>query len=213
MDAKNTHRLGRRALLAATLGGVAAAASALAAPAKVLGADGDPVRIGQHNVGTHVTRITCNEDVQALLAQSGVGHGIEGTTDAPAARAGVVGLAYHAGCAGVVGANDASLCAGSLGSGTTGVRATQGNGTLALDVQGKAHFSRSGVAAIASGKRFVQVDVEGLTANSFALATLQQYRANLWVQSITVSASSASIYIYVSGYAAEATRVAWTVFD
>jgi hypothetical protein len=51
---------------------------------------------------------------------------------------------------------------------------------------------------IPTGQRFVKVPLDGITADSFALATLQQCRANLWVQSITVSASSAAIYIYVS---------------
>ena len=213
MEGKNTVRLGRRAMLAATLGGVAAAAGALAAPGKVLGADGDPLRIGQENSGAHRTRLQCTDETMAFLAQGTAGHGVEGTTNAGSGRAGVYGLAYQPGSTGVVGLNDASLTGGSLGSGTAGVRAAQGNGALALEVMGKAHFSRSGKATIQSGKRFVQIGVDGLTDSSFALATLLQLRDNLWVQSITVSASSAAIYIYTNRKAPADTRVAWAVFD
>jgi len=214
MEAKDTTRLGRRAMLAATLGGVAAAAGALASPARVLGADGEPVLMGRPNVWTLPTGIICSGEQTALAVQSaGGGHGVQAQTLAPMNRFGVLGTATQAGSGGVGGVNNASHSQGNLATGHAGVEAIQGNAALALDVFGKAHFHRSGVATIQSGKRFVQVDVEGLTGNSFALATLQQYRANLWVQSITVSASTAAIYIYVSRYAPSATNVAWTVFD
>jgi hypothetical protein len=212
MEARNTVRLGRRAMLAATLGGVAAAAGALASPTKVLAANGDPVLVGGNHTGSNRTALTCTADNTGLLIQSN-GHGVQGTTNGPTNRFGVYGVAFQAGSAGVSGLNSASGCGGALGTGYAGVVAGQGGAALALDVQGKARFSRSGVATIPAGQRFVQVDVEGLTASSFAVATLQQYRANLWVQSITVSASSASIYIYVSQRAPQATRVAWMVFE
>lgn len=213
MDAKNTVRLGRRAMLAATLGGVAAAAGALAAPARVLGADGDELRIGQPNLGTRRTSLACGEGDIGLLVSAAAGHGVQGMTDSAANRAGVNGVASAGGSAGVRGINTATDSAGALGVGGAGVRALQGTVGVALSVLGKAHFSRSGVATIPAGQRFVKVNISGLTDYSFALATLQQYRQNLWVQSITVSAGSAAIYIYVSQYAPSNTRVAWTVFD
>ena len=212
MEAKDTTRLGRRTVLAATLGGVAAAAGALAAPTRVLGANGDPVLIGQNNTGTLPTQFTCTGGVSAIAGGADAGHGVSGFTNAPSNRAGLYGIANQAGSSGVGALNNASHSQGNLATGHAGVEAIQGGAPLALDVFGSAHFHQSGVAIVSSGKRFVQVDVEGLTGNSFALATLQQYRADLWVQSITVSVSTGAIYIYVSRYAPSATRVAWMVF-
>jgi len=213
MEAKNTARLGRRAMLAATLGGVAAAASALASPGKVLAADGDPLRVGMPNIATHRTSLACSEGDIGLFVSAAAGNGIEGLTDSAANRAGLFGVASAAPSAGVLGVNTATSATGALGMGVAGVRAMQGTAGVALSVLGKAHFSRSGVATVPAGQRFVKVNLPALSEYSFALATLQQYRADLWVQSITVSAGSGAIYIYVSQRAPSDTRVAWVVFD
>jgi hypothetical protein len=64
----------RRAILAATLGGAAAAvASALGRPAAALAADGDPVVVGQSSSGTQTTTITGTVDPVVTVSSTGAG--------------------------------------------------------------------------------------------------------------------------------------------
>jgi hypothetical protein len=55
----------------------------------------------------------------------------------------------------------------------TGVSANSTNGT-ALRVNGKATFSRSGIATVAAGTSSVNVSLPGMTASSLVIATAQQ---------------------------------------
>jgi hypothetical protein len=62
-----------------------------------------------------------------------------------------------------------------------GVKAVATTG-LALDVAGKAHFSRSGKATIAANKTYVDVTVPGgLTGTPLVFAMLQYARTGVWV--------------------------------
>jgi hypothetical protein len=211
MEAKDTARLGRRAILTAGAAGVAAvAAGALAAPARVAGANGDNVKVGQLQSGTAMTKIEAH-GANCFEGWSDSGDGVRGFTHG-ITKSGVYGWTDILGGYGVFG-RGADNSQGVLGGPVAGVQAYQGGAPLALSVIGKAFFSRSGVATIAKGKRWVKVGLTDITPLSFAIAALQQYRANLWVQSITVSASSQAIYIYVSRSAPADTRVAWMVLD
>lgn len=91
----------------------------------------------------------------------------------------------------------------------TGV-AVAGN-AAALDVKGRATFSRSGVVTF--GGTFAVVDVPGgLTATSHALAMLQTNSGTLAVRAVVPAPSTGKITIYLTGNAASSVTVAWFVF-
>jgi hypothetical protein len=58
---------------------------------------------------------------------------------------------------------------------------TQGT---ALEVVGKAKFSRSGKTYLLAGHSYKDVSIAGVTSASYALATLQTNRAGVYVQSV-----------------------------
>lgn len=105
--------LGRRALLAAGAAGVAAAAAqAIATPAKVLGADHDPLKIGEVNEGNTVT-VLKSATADVFQAQSSVGDALVGWSTAAAKS----GLYAHSGAPtgyGVAARNDTTLNIGNL---------------------------------------------------------------------------------------------------
>lgn len=114
MEGNGRTRLGRRALLAAGAAGVAAvAAQAVAAPGKVLAANGDPVTVGGTFSGTATTTIASTAS-DGLQGASGVGHGVFGSSTA-ANRSGVFGYNTNADGQGVRGENSGSLNRGWLG--------------------------------------------------------------------------------------------------
>ena len=113
--------------------------------------------------------------------------------------AGVLGKAT-AGGAGVIGSSVSG----------TGVRAITVSG-LALDVEGKAHFRRSGIATVQKGHTEVTVNLAGVTAHSLVLATLRNH-----VGSVVLSAaipSAGSFKIHLSGAPSSSVKVSWLVLD
>lgn len=101
-----------------------------------------------------------------------------------------------------------------------GVYATSPNGAalrkqsahgLALHVEGKAKFSHSGVATVASGHTSVTVSVPGITASDIVLATIQQPHPGLAVAG--AHASSGSLTITLTGSAESSVRVGWLVLS
>lgn len=105
---------------------------------------------------------------------------------------------------------------GIRGEATTGigVKAVATSGA-ALDVAGRAVFSRSGRASLPANAKFVDVTVPGgLTANANVLATLQIKRAKVHVLAARPNQPSAGkVRIYVSDVASttESTPIAWFV--
>jgi hypothetical protein len=110
---------------------------------------------------------------------------------------------------------------GVEGSGTTGVfgvaASQHGVGVLAqntgggpaLMVEGAAAFSRSGVAAVPSGKSQVTHSLT-LTSASFVLATIQGNVTGLYVQGVTIATGSpGSFTIHLSKAVTSKTNVAW----
>jgi hypothetical protein len=75
----------------------------------------------------------------------------------------------------------------------TGVWATSPNGT-ALQVNGKAKFSRSGIATVAAGATSLNVSVTGMTASSMVIATAQQ-NGNVSVKAAVPSAGSFKLWL------------------
>ena len=195
----------RRALLAAAAGAAAATlVSAIERPASVrAGTDGDVV-LGDFNETTKTTEISNSSggdgfrgtsggngaaDGVVGLSSTGVGvfggsrNGATGTTHRN--QIGVRGWASHeAGTSiGVLGDSYAGIgVKGESGSGT-GVLATSTTGT-ALDVVGKAKFSRSGKVKMAKGATSYTKTVAGVTTSSLIFAVLQSYRSGTYVAAV-----------------------------
>ncbi|HEX2221958.1 MAG TPA: hypothetical protein VHK06_05485 [Candidatus Limnocylindria bacterium] len=95
----------------------------------------------------------------------------------------------------------------------TGVRAYAGQPAgLALRVSGRAAFDRSGRATIATNASSVTVTPPNFyaTSSTFVLATLQQNRAGVHVQSVVVTTGSAGRFtIHLNKPVPAATSVAW----
>jgi hypothetical protein len=95
----------------------------------------------------------------------------------------------------------------------TGVLAENHFGGHALQVDGVAAFSRSGVATVAAHKSSVTEKL-GLRASSFVLATIQGNVAGVYVQGVTVAPGSPGKFtIHLSKAVPVKTKVAWLVVN
>jgi hypothetical protein len=162
-------------------------AGALLVPSGAAATQGQPVLAGQGNTATDTTivenskpagigMIVTGEDIAlAGNADADGGTGVFGNSsfdtgigvegDQSGSGSGVFGHATGAG----VGVNGQSTSG-------TGVYAQSSNGR-ALDVVGKARFSRSGVITIVAGTSSRTVQLAGVTKASMVLATAQQVTA------------------------------------
>jgi hypothetical protein len=82
---------------------------------------------------------------------------------------------------------------------------------LALHVQGKAKFSHSGVATIASGHKSVTVNLPGVTASNIVLATIQNPQDGISMAG--AQAGSGSFTIMLNKSSASSVKVGWMVLD
>ena len=93
------------------------------------------------------------------------------------------------------------------------------NDSWALEVEGKAFFSRSGRAEIAAGRSWVRVRVPGsLGRSSFAIATLNTNRPGVWVRTVVVNWTESlperdDITIILNKPTPQKARCAWMVFN
>jgi len=234
MDPQATKGLGRRALLAAGAAGVVAvAARAVTAPAEALAADGDPLKIGQTNVGSGETQLVANGSTAFRVGAGGDGNSaIEGShsdghttfglggkwisvyaVGLGAGATGIVASADNADGIAVLAGNSANLTVATLGT-NTGVWAMAPSNLLALMVEGRTAFSRSGVLTVAKGRSSAtKTGLAPLTAKSYVLATLQQYRSGLSIAAAVPNVAAGSITIYLNKAAPSATKVAWFVLE
>jgi hypothetical protein len=85
----------------------------------------------------------------------------------------------------------------------------------ALDVQGTARFSRSGIAVIRAGQKEVTVRGVLLTPASIVLATLQQYRSGsgIALRAAIPNPATSSVRIRLTGNAPEDTKVGWFIVN
>jgi hypothetical protein len=104
---------------------------------------------------------------------------------------------------------------GSSDSGV-GVVAVSKSGK-ALDVVGKAMFSRSGRVRIAAGKRSVDVDLRakgGLAGTPLCFANLLYYRSGVYVAAVRPNyPSTGKLRIYLNKAVTASTNVAWAVLN
>jgi hypothetical protein len=194
--------------------------------------DGDVV-LGAGNAAsapTSISNAANNSDVLVGTSQN-AGTGVRGSTSAGTGVRGEadtgdgVSGASESGN-GVIGesgsgravAGDSYSGSGVYGSSSTGsgVKAESASGT-ALDVVGKAMFSRSGRATVLKGKSYVDITVTGgLTTRSMVHATLQSYRSGVAVAAVRInypSAGKARIYLTKVASTTASTYVAWFVAE
>lgn len=211
-------RLARRALLAAGLGGLAAfAAEAVAAPARVMGANGDTVRVGKSHDGTARTqfRVT-GPKVAALHGRSAAGDGVIGETGS-GNRSGLYGSSTNPDGYGVTGRNTTNGAVGQLGARRAGLWGAAPKNAYALEAVGALRLHSSGVAVMPQGALHVVFDAPPwVNQNTALLATTQvDYMPDHWVSALVLPGNPPRIKIWRSqswnGY--PEIRVAWLAFD
>jgi len=210
----------RRTLLGGAVAGAAvvAAEAVHAAPARA--ADGDAVILGQTNEALNTTVINAKEaalwgrantDDGALIGENQAqdGYGVRGTSP-------YIGLNAIGGKYGVYAVSDHGL--GVYGQTYDGVavaaRTAVPQGT-ALEVEGTARFSRSGVAVVPGGRKEVRVTGVLLTAESVVMATMQQYRAGSGVslQAAIPEPAANAFRLRLTAAAPDDTRVGWFIVN
>ena len=127
---------------------------------------------------------------------------------------------YGSGDTGVQGFGQSAGVYGYGGIGVVGESATTSAGVLAigqsatdlaLEVQGKVKFSRSGRATVGSGKSNIKVTLAGVSSGSRVFAVLHSNRTGRWVQSVVPVTGSFTIYL--NGTVSSSTYVAWFVLN
>jgi hypothetical protein len=93
----------------------------------------------------------------------------------------------------------------------TGVHAVSGNGT-ALHVEGKAIFSRSGIAVVPSGSNHVKVTLARVTTATMILATVQQ-SGGFWVKYVVPASGAFTIYLSKAPSSPTTVKVAYLVLN
>jgi hypothetical protein len=148
-------------------------------------------------------------------------YGLAGYSSSGQADLGVLGEdSTEAGAVGVYGVSLSGLGVGVWGDsgGATGIGVQAGSAAgTALQVDGVASFSRSGVATVVGTKTTkassVQVTGVTLTASSMVLATPQGYMAGVGVAGVVTDVTTGSFTIYLTKAVAVSLAVAWFIID
>jgi hypothetical protein len=104
------------------------------------------------------------------------------------------------------------VAAGSTGG--TGLRTWGGTGNgndIALDVRGKALFSRSGRATISAGQSTKKINLTGVTWSSLVFAVLRSNRSGRYVRAVVPTTGSFTIYLNTT--VTSSTYVVWFVVN
>ena len=119
--------------------------------------------------------------------------------------------------AGVFGKSDTSNGVSGTSVSGNGVYATTSGTGSALNVAGKAKFSRSGRATVAANRSYVDITVAGgLTSRSVVHATLQTYRTGVSIAAVRPNyptAGKARIYLTKVASTTAITYVGWFVAE
>ena len=118
---------------------------------------------------------------------------------------------FGSGPNGVIGVGVWGVYGYSDQDGGVGVYANSVAPAIALNVVGKAHFSRSGKASIGKTRSSVNVSVPGASAASMVLVTLQANKIGLYIKGAVASADK--ITIYLSKKPRTTVKVAYLVLD
>jgi hypothetical protein len=230
----------RRALLAAAAGGAAAVAASAAMPLTAAAApvnmqtEQDNPTVAQTSVTQSAAGFvafkarTTNTDAAGVVgstgdetdidddtqftgvygfsqadATDGLGSGVWGSSP----DTGVVGT----GSTGVLGLG-ASGVAGIGDPGGIGVEAIGWTATdVALRVDGKVQFSRSGKSTIGTGKSSLKINLAGVSSGSRVFAVLHSNRSGRYVRAVVPTTGSFTIYLNTT--VTSATFVAWFVIN
>ncbi len=218
MAAENARVSTRRALLTGMAATVAAVAiDAVTEPAHA--ADGDTVILGEDNTAHNPTVIRsgstsaligiCTTDDGALVGENEAsdGYGVRATSP-------YIGVNAVGGEIGVYAVSDYGKAVEALTYDGVAVSAsTAVDAGSALEVSGRARFSRSGKVTMPAGKTQVTVPVANLDAASLVFATVQERRDDFHILGAVADPASAKITIYVNRKASKATTVAWFVVN
>jgi hypothetical protein len=136
--------------------------------------------------------------------------------DPAAGAAGVWGASddfgvYGSGSIGVLGSGDVGVWAESTSTSAALVAVAKSATDLALDVQGKVKFSRSGRSTIGAGKASLSVTLAGVSSASRVFAVLHTNRTGRWVSAVVPV--TGKFVIYLNGTVSSATYVAWFVLN
>jgi len=149
----------------------------------VIGVAGDPGTPGNADA---IALNTGETGVYGFAAISPNSVGVWGDSDS--SGTGVVGSGGY----GVFGAG----YYGVYGIGQVGVQASAGSTSqIALNVTGKAKFSRSGRTYVATGTYVRRINMTGVTTASYVIATLQTRRIGVYVHAVVPAAGYFLIYL------------------
>jgi hypothetical protein len=183
--AKRDAQPSRRSLITRATAAVAGFGTLLLLGTRTAHAEGETMAVGQeYTDATSTTGVTTSS-----------GYGLYGGSSDPAG-AGVYGSSSGSN-PGVVG-----VCTGS----GPGVQASSSTG-IALAVDGRVTFSRSGISTIAKGSESAKVPLAGVTSTSLVLATPQSLDRGNYLAGVVPAANAFTIYL--NSPAQEAMKVAW----
>ena len=235
----------RAFLVAAAGAAAAAAVTAIESPQLVrAGVDGDVV-LGASNTATTTTSVRITANASDVLTARGISENavIVGTNDdigsgvrgEATTGSGVLGVSPSgSGVEGSTSAGNGVLGVSEEGTGVLGHITLSGNGVhghsfatagvgvrasaeagLALAVDGKSTFTRSGRATIPAGADRIDVDLKpkgGLSGTPLCFANLQTHRTGVYVAAVRPNVPSAGkLRIYLNKAVSSSTFVAWFV--
>jgi len=174
---------------------------------------------GQARIGVLGRDITADGNGVGVLGDSVVGSAVRGNSET---GNGVRG--FSVGGVGVKASSETGNGVQSFSNTGTGVSGFSASGIgvhaettagTALDVIGKASFSRSGRAAVTAGHKSVTVSVEGgLAGTPLSFANLSSYRPGVAVAAVRPNFPSAGkMRIYLTKVMTSSTSVSWMVMD
>jgi hypothetical protein len=149
-----------------------------------------------------------------VKGDSDTGVGVWGTSDTGFGVLGTGGIGlYGLGGYGVYAeGTDAGLYASAEGGCTTDPQGHVSCGIgVAIQVAGRAKFSRSGKAVIAAGTSSKKISAIAMYSDSLVLGTLQQNRAGVYVQAIVTDPADSSFTIYLNQSVGSNTTVGWFI--
>lgn len=150
---------------------------------------------------------------EAPLEGPYIGSGVWGDSpdDGVVGSGGFTGVVGLGGAEGVFGSGVIDGVVGQGGASGAGVRAKGANTRVALAVEGKVTFSRSGRAIIGAGKSSVKVSLLGTSSSSRVFAVLHSNRSGRYVRAVVPTTGSFTIYLNTT--VTSSTYVAWFVIN
>lgn len=218
----------RRWLLASGIGAGVAGVAALGGADPSGASTGNDLVLGSSNTATSRTFLDASSPMSLIGFQCNViGPGSIGSYGSTAGGIGVQGSDYGGPSSemgtGVYATSDLGdgikaqggrHGAWGIGGATgAGVLAENPSGGPALQVNGRASFSRSGLVTVPAHTRSVTVTGVALSTQSMVLATLQAHVGNLSIAAAVPNPSASSFALFLTATPRAPTTVAWLVID